>query len=86
MALASEQLKRRALHRAFYIVGTPEALATVLRLPVPELMKLLSGRKEIPQGVFLTAIDFILGHPEGARLHPRFDAVEPEVQPAAAAS
>ena len=78
MATASEQLKRRALHRAFYIVGTPEALARALRLPLPELTKLLAGRKEIPNEVFLSAVDFILGHPDGAQLQRRVDRPEPQ--------
>jgi hypothetical protein len=71
--MAPEQLKRRALHRAFYMVGSPEALAGVLRLPQPELAKLLGGKKEIPNAVFLAAVEFILGHPEAARLERRFD-------------
>jgi len=76
MASASEQLKRRALHRAFYIVGSPEGLARALRLPPPELARLLSGKKEIPNAVFLAAVDFILGHPEGAQIGRRYDEAE----------
>ncbi len=66
--MANEQLKRRALHRAFYLAGNGEALAQVLRLPPPELARLLGGKKEIPNGVFLACVDFILDHPgEGRR-------------------
>ncbi len=66
--MANEQLKRRALHRAFYIAGNGDALARALRLPPPELARLLGGKKEIPNGVFLDCVDFILDHPgEGRR-------------------
>ncbi|MBV8033370.1 MAG: hypothetical protein JO035_17800 [Betaproteobacteria bacterium] len=74
--MASEQLKRRALHRAFYVAGTREALARVLRLPAPELVQLLGGKKAIPNAVFLSTVEFILGHPEAAQLHPRMPEVE----------
>ncbi len=82
--MASEQLKRRALHRAFYMTGSAEKLARVLRLPQPELAKLLAGKKEIPNAVFEASVEFILGHPdvEGLGERPSLPG-EGEPQPAA---
>ncbi|MGE5640955.1 MAG: hypothetical protein ACM30H_12755 [Clostridia bacterium] len=63
------ELRRRALHRAFYIAGNAEALAARLRVPASSLMRWLAGRGLIPYSVFLGAVTLILERPHGEAVH-----------------
>jgi hypothetical protein len=57
------ELRRRALHRAFYIAGSGDALAARLRVPASTLLRWLAGRGLIPYSVFLGAVALILERP-----------------------
>lgn len=57
-------LKRRALHRAFYIVGNSHELALRLRVSEASLLRWLAGKGELPTPVFHNVLELILDHPE----------------------
>jgi hypothetical protein len=59
------ELRRRALHRAFYLAGNADALAARLHVPSSTLMRWLAGRGQIPYSVFLGAVTLILERPHG---------------------
>lgn len=49
----------RTLQRALEILSTRERLAQALRVPAEEIDDYLSGKKAIPQPVFLAALDIV---------------------------
>ena len=66
MNLASVPLRMsgahsRTLQRALQIVQGKERLAAALKITVPQLEGYLAGRTELPQPLFLLALDIVAG-------------------------
>ena len=57
-----ESTQARALHRACLIIGGAEQLAAHLGVPESALQAWLEGRDEVPQMVFLAAVEIVLLH------------------------
>ena len=57
-----ESTQARALHRACLILGGAAQLAAHLGVPEPTLQAWLEGREEVPQMVFLAAVEIVLLH------------------------
>jgi hypothetical protein len=57
----------RTLQRALKIVQSKERLAAALQIPVPELEAYLAGRTELPQPLFLLALDIVAGSSRNTR-------------------
>ena len=59
----STTLYARALHRACLLLGGIRQLAEYLDVSEGAVEGWLTGESEIPQPVFLSAVDIIVGHP-----------------------
>jgi hypothetical protein len=55
----------RALHRACLVLGGAQALAQQLEVPEQQIREWLTGSAEIPQPVFISAVEIILLHASG---------------------
>lgn len=51
----------RTLRRALSIAGSRERLAALLKVTVQDLEAYLSEKKEIPDAVFMAALDIVAG-------------------------
>jgi DNA-binding transcriptional regulator YiaG len=56
-------LYARTLHRACLQLGGIQQLAEYLGVSEQKVESWLTGYSEVPQGVFLRAVDIIVGHP-----------------------
>jgi hypothetical protein len=66
-SLLQRSLFQRTLKCALEIVGDEPRLARRLHVPLNDLQAWLSGEDRPPTGVFLTAVDIVVG---GGGLHP----------------
>ena len=57
-----ESTQARTLHRACLILGGASQLAAHLGVPESSLQAWLEGREEVPQIVFLAAVEIVLLH------------------------
>ena len=57
-----ESTQARTLHRACLILGGAAQLASHLGVPEATLQAWLEGREEVPQMVFLAAVEIVLLH------------------------
>ncbi|HTM59851.1 MAG TPA: hypothetical protein VL199_05775 [Burkholderiales bacterium] len=57
-----ETTQARTLHRACLILGGAAQLAAHLGVPEPTLQAWLEGREDVPQMVFLAAVEIVLLH------------------------
>jgi hypothetical protein len=55
----------RTLRRALNISGSKDRLAAALNVPLADLDSYLSGEKEIPDQIFLAALDIVAGKAPG---------------------
>jgi hypothetical protein len=53
----------RTLRRAVSIAGSKERLAALLKVTLADLEAYLAGTQEIPDKVFLAALDVVAGNP-----------------------
>ena len=60
--MKSPSLKIRVLQRATQLLGDERRLARYLRVPMPELSQWMRGEEEVPQIVFLHAVDLLAEH------------------------
>ena len=57
-----ETTQARTLHRACLILGGAAQLAAHLGVPEPTLQAWLEGQEDVPQMVFLAAVEIVLLH------------------------
>lgn len=55
----------RTLRRALTVAGSKERLAALLNVTLQDLEAYLSERKDIPDAVFLAALDIVAGARKG---------------------
>jgi hypothetical protein len=55
----------RTLHRACLVLGGVQALAQQLEAPEQQIREWLTGAAEIPQPVFIAAVEIVLLHASG---------------------
>lgn len=60
--MSARDANQKTLLQACAIVGDETRLAQVLGVPVPQVVEWLVGTTEIPTGIFLRAIDIVLGN------------------------
>jgi hypothetical protein len=59
--------RKRTLQRALKVLGSSGQLAQALSLPLSELESYLEGEKELPEAIFLRALDIVASTPRPAR-------------------